>query len=72
MTVSIVPSTGRRTARYAASLAERKARAIIGSSIGSRSPSTSAKPRTIWLKMTPELPRAPISAARESSRATAS
>ena len=42
------------------------------SSIGSRSPSTSAKPRTIWLKITPEFPRAPISAARESSRATAS
>ena len=72
MTVSIVPSTGRRTARYAASLAERNARAIIVSSIGSCSPSTSAKPRTIWLKMTPEFPRAPISAARESSRATAS
>ena len=36
------------------------------------SPRTSTKPRTIWEKMTPELPRAPISAARERSFATSS
>ena len=40
---------------------------IIGSSV---SPSTSATPRTIWEKMTPELPRAPISAPRATSRAS--
>ena len=40
-------------------------------SIAPGSPSTSAAPRTIWEKMTPELPRAPISAARVSSFATA-
>ena len=49
----------------------RRVRAPAASSVAA-SPSTSAAPRTIWLKMTPELPRAPISAARASSFATAS
>ena len=71
MTVSIVPSTGRFTARYAASLAPRNARRSRGVLASSCSPRTSTKPRTIWEKMTPELPRAPMSAARESSFATA-
>jgi hypothetical protein len=34
------------------------------------SPSTSAAPRTIWEKITPEFPRAPINAPRATSRAS--
>ena len=60
--VSIVPSTGFFTARYAASLAERNA--FARSSV---SASDSVAPRTICERITPELPRAPISAARETS-----
>ena len=71
MTESIVPSTGRRTARYAASVAPRSARAAIsGSTPFVVSASTSAAPRTIWEKITPEFPRAPISAPRATSRAS--
>ena len=66
MTVSIVPSTGLRTAAYASSLAPRKAR-----SRSSDSASASAAPRTICERITPELPRADISAARVASRASA-
>ena len=72
ITVSIVPSTGRFTARYAASLALRNARRSRGVLTSLERPSSSTKPRTIWEKMTPELPRAPMSAARVSSFATAS
>ena len=60
--VSIVPSTGFFTARYAASLAERNAFAR-----SSLTASESVAPRTICERITPELPRAPISAARETS-----
>ena len=63
--VSIVPSTGFFTARYAASLAERKMRAR-----SSVSASASQAPRTICDRITPELPRAPINAAREISCAS--
>ena len=72
MTVSIVPSTGRFTARYAVSLAPRNARPRSAELTPSCSPSTSTNPRTIWEKMTPEFPRAPMSAARVTSFATAS
>ena len=72
MTVSIVPSTGRFTARYAVSLAPRKARLRSEELTPSCWPSTSTKPRTICEKMTPEFPRAPMSAARVTSFATAS
>ena len=72
MTVSIVPSTGRLTARYAVSLAPRNARLRSDELTPSCRPSTSTKPRTICEKMTPELPRAPMSAARVTSFATAS
>ena len=64
MTVRIVPSTGCRTPRYATSLAARSASATAGESIVSAAPSTSAAPRTICERMTPELPRAPMSVAR--------
>ena len=64
--VSIVPSTGFLTALYAASLADRSAAAR--SSLVARD---SAAPRTICERITPELPRAPISAARETSCASA-
>ena len=67
MTDSIVPSTGSRTARYAASRAPWNARATTAASIFSASPSTSAAPRRICDRITPELPRAPISAARVTS-----
>ena len=72
MTESIVPSTGRRTARYAASEAPRSARAVSAGSIPFvDSARTSATPRTIWERITPELPRAPISAARATACASA-
>ena len=71
ITVSIVPSTGLRTARYASSLPERSARAILGASNGPGRPSSSAAPRTIWERITPEFPRALISAARVASWASA-
>ena len=71
-TESIVPSTGRRTALYAASDAPRSARAAsFGSTPFADSASTSAAPRTIWERITPELPRAPMSAARVTSCASA-
>ena len=70
--MSIVPSTGRLTARYAVSLAPRNARLRSDELTPSCVPSTSTKPRTICEKITPEFPRAPISAARVTSLATAS
>ena len=61
-TVRIVPSFGFITALYAVSTARLKARAMIRLSI----PASSAcsrisfvKPRINWLRITPELPRAP-------------
>ena len=51
--------------------ADGSARLIRSVSIAPGSPSTSAAPRTICEKITPEFPRAPISAARVSSFATA-
>ena len=62
--VSIVPSTGWRTAQYARVAASRSAAAAsAGPSSPSVAASASASPRTIWLRITPLLPRAPISAA---------
>ena len=70
--VSIVPSTGWRTAPYAASDAPRNARATAGAVITPASAlSDSAKPRIIWERITPLLPRAPISAALLAARAIA-
>ena len=67
------PLDGRFTARYAVSLAPRNARLRSSAELTpSCSPSTSTKPRTICEKMTPEFPRAPMSAARVTSFATAS
>ena len=54
----------------ASSLAALKARAITRASIPAAGPSASAAPRTIWERITPELPRALISAARAVSRAS--
>src|SRR6266511_1591570 len=71
MTDSIVPSTGSRTARYAASRAPWNVRPTTGASILDSSPRTSAAPRTICERITPELPRAPISAARVTSLTSA-
>ena len=72
MTESIVPSTGLRTARYAASRrSPERARDDRRRRSSSAAPSTSAAPRTICERMTPELPRAPISAARVTSCASA-
>src|SRR5206468_1994390 len=48
------------------------ARAIAAASISRAEASFSAAPRTIWERITPEFPRALISAARETSAASAS
>ena len=72
ITVSIVPSTGRArrgTPRRSPSGTPARASASRSSS---HPPSTSAKPRTICDRITPELPRAPISAARAISCASRS
>ena len=69
-TVRIVPSFGSRTAAYAASLAARRAAAIAAASTGDAAASDSAAPRTSCERITPEFPRAPMSAARVASRAT--
>ena len=60
-TVRIVPSTGRITAWYAASAAVRSAVVTSAAATCSTSRNVSARPRRIWLRITPELPRAPIS-----------
>ena len=57
----MVPSTGLRTAANATFTARRKALATTAESAGpSTSARPSARPRRIWLVMTPELPRAPM------------
>ena len=62
MTVRIVPSTGLRTALKATLTLLRKATAMSSAVTGSWAPTRpSAMPRRIWLVMTPELPRAPMS-----------
>ena len=64
-TVRIVPSTGRSTASYAASAARRIAVArSAGPSVVSGE-HTSATPRRICERITPELPRAPMSEPRD-------
>ena len=65
-TVRIVPSAGSRTEPYARSAARAIAAATSTGSISSpgREISSSAAPRSSWERITPELPRAPSSAAR--------
>src|SRR5436309_5303789 len=59
-TVRIVPSVGLFTARYAALAASSNA-AASSAGVSELLPSTArAKPRKIWERITPELPRAPI------------
>ncbi len=60
-TVRIVPSTGRMTAWYAASAAVRRPVATAAASTVASRRKISASPRRIWERITPELPRAPIS-----------
>ena len=64
MTVSIVPSTGILTAWYALVAPLRSASASTSPSTCCRSPSTRHIPRTIVLRITPELPFAAIVASR--------
>ena len=59
-TVRIVPSTGRNTAWYAASVARRSPAATSVPETDSRGANVSARPRRIWERITPELPRAPM------------
>ena len=63
MTVRIVPSTGCLTPRYAVSLADRSASVTTLESTVSASPSTSDAANDLR-EDDPELPRAPMSAAR--------
>ena len=67
----MVPSIGCCTGLYAASVAERSARASVLESIPREAPTTPAKPPTIWLRMAPEFPLAPRSAARVAAAASA-
>ena len=60
-TVRIVPSTGRITAWYAASDAAASAAAALAPSMPSASATTLDTPRRICDRITPELPRAPMS-----------
>jgi len=62
MTVRIVPSTGLATAPYAVFAPSDRAWARSRPLNRLFPPRPSAMPRKIWLVMTPELPRAPISA----------
>ena len=62
MTVRIVPSTGLATAPYAVRAPSDRAWARSSPLNRRFPPRPSAMPRKIWLVMTPELPRAPISA----------
>ena len=57
----MVPSTGVFTARYAACCPSTTARLKTAVSSELAWPQTSQMPRTIWERMTPELPRAPMS-----------
>ncbi len=69
-TVRMVPSTGRRTALYAASAPRRSASARSRASTDSSGANTSPKDRRICDTMTPELPRAPINEPCERARHT--
>ena len=60
-TVRIVPSTGRRTASYAAADAELSADATARGPTSTACSKVLVNPRRIWLRITPELPRAPMS-----------
>ncbi len=60
-TVWMVPSTGRRTACRAASLAAVRACDNTGADTSSAPASTPVKPRSSCERITPELPRAPMS-----------
>src|SRR3989442_15605883 len=68
-TVRMVPSVGLFTARYAAFAASSNA-AASSPGVSELLPSTArAKPRKIWDRITPELPRAPIRLPCEASLA---
>jgi hypothetical protein len=69
-TVSIVPGTGLGTEPLAASLPALSPSLISSGSISRPAGVTSfsAAPRMNWLRITPELPRAPISAALATAR----
>ncbi len=67
-TVRIVPSTGRRTAWYAASVARRRPATRSRPDASSSSENVSASPRRICERITPELPRAPMSDPCETAR----
>ena len=70
ITVSIVPSTGCFTASYADVTPARSASASRAPSTGAPSARVAAIPRTIVLRITPELPFASIVAARCTSAAS--
>ena len=72
VTVRIVPSTGLTTAPYARSAPSRSAFARSSALNRRRPASPSEMPRKIWDVMTPELPRAPISAPNAIAAATRS
>ena len=57
----IVPSIGFNTAEYAAVLAAFSASATVAADAGEAPFNDEASPRRIWDRITPELPRAPIS-----------
>ncbi|OQA70780.1 MAG: hypothetical protein BWY35_02396 [Firmicutes bacterium ADurb.Bin248] len=63
-TVRIVPSLGFMTALYAVSAPERSALMSKAQSMSSAPSIARAQPRSIWLNMTPEFPRAPFRAPR--------
>ena len=74
MTDRMVPSTGTPTAAYDASVASRRARAMIEalrSSAVAEAIVVASAP-SIWLRITPLLPRAPSSAPRRSAARPAS
>ncbi len=60
-TVRMVPSTGRMTAASASRLAPSKASATPEAPTAPAAPRPSARPLRIWERITPELPRAPMS-----------
>ena len=60
-TVRMVPSTGRSTAWYAASVARRRPVTRSRAETDSSGAKVSARPRRICERITPELPRAPMS-----------
>ena len=69
-TVRMVPSLGFMTALYAVCAPARSAFTSSAASMSSCPSRAEAMPRRIWLRITPELPRAPRSAPRAAALAT--